>query len=92
MVTNHDRPPFDDIRIRQAISLAWDYDVVNESLLQGAWKDPSLVCPPFSPNQPDCLPGVWPGPDPAGARELVEEYVNDGNALGSYELVALHHE
>ena len=88
VVTNHDRPPFDDIRIRQAISLAWDYDVVNESLLQGAWKDPSLVCPPFSPNQPDCLPGVWPGPDPAGARELVEEYVNDGNALGSYELVA----
>ena len=73
----------------QAISLAWDYDVVNESLLQGAWRDPSLVCPPFSPNQPDCLPGVWPEPDPARARELVEEYVDEGNALGSYELLTI---
>ena len=89
VVANHDRPPFDDIRMLQAISLAWDYDVVNESLLQGAWRDPSLVCPPFSPNQPDCLPGVWPEPDPARARELVEEYVDEGNALGSYELLTI---
>jgi ABC-type transport system substrate-binding protein len=39
-----------------------------------------MTCPPFLPESPYCVPGTWPEPDLDRARELIAEYVAEGNS------------
>ncbi len=36
-VWNHRRPPFDDVRVREALGLAFDFDWINDNLLHGRY-------------------------------------------------------
>jgi peptide/nickel transport system substrate-binding protein len=90
MAPNQDRPPFDDVRIREALALAIDTSIVNQTLMFGTWDEERFTCPPFSPNQPECLPDLWPEPDPARAKELVAEYeAEKGPLTGGYEMLVV---
>ena len=37
VIPNWTNPPFDDVRIREAVALSFDYEVINQGLLQGGW-------------------------------------------------------
>jgi peptide/nickel transport system substrate-binding protein len=90
MAPNRDRPPFDDPRIREALALAIDTSIVNQTLMFGTWDDERFICPPFAPNQPECLPDVWPEPDQERAKELVAEYeAEKGPLTGGYEMLVV---
>jgi peptide/nickel transport system substrate-binding protein len=86
VLMNFSRGPTQDIRVREAITLAFDPERANEALFGGLWDPPELVCPPFAEDDPECNPDVWPQPDPERARELVEEYAAEG---GSTELTMI---
>lgn len=89
VVMNQSEPPFDDLRIRQAVALAFDPEVVNETLLQGAWPEPGLSCPPFARTQLECSADVWPEADLDEAKALVEDYEAENGPLdGGYELIS----
>ena len=67
---NTNKKPFDDIRVRQAISMAIDKDVIVDSILNGIG---TVANSPLSPNDfgfadVDALPF-----DPDAAKELLEE-------------------
>ena len=79
VLMNHSRGPTQDIRIREAISLAFDPERVNSAVLGGLWESLELPCPPFEEDDPECNAGVWPTYDPDRASELVEEYASEGN-------------
>jgi ABC-type transport system substrate-binding protein len=79
VLMNHSRGPTQDIRVREAISLAFEPERVNSAVLGGLWESQELTCPPFNPDDPECNPGLWPTYDPDRARELVEEYAAEGN-------------
>ena len=83
VIPNWSNPPFDDVRIREAVALSFDYEVINQGLLQGGWAAQKLACPPYGEGRVECLPGVWPEPDPARGRELVQEYLDEGNTFPS---------
>ena len=87
VIPNWSNPPFDDVRIREALALSWDYEVINLGLLQGGWAAQEMVCPPYDENRAECLPGVWPKPDLDRAKELVAEYLADGNTFGDITLL-----
>jgi peptide/nickel transport system substrate-binding protein len=80
------KPPFDDVRVRQALSYAIDRDHVVE-LLGGStsWRTTCQILPPNFPGyQPFCPytlepeGGVWSAPDLDRARALIE----DADAIG----------
>ena len=70
------RPPFDDPRLRRAISLAIDREALAEEVAEGTRLPATSLVPPG-------IPGARPGActacvhDPAAARELLEELVAD---------------
>jgi peptide/nickel transport system substrate-binding protein len=80
VLMNHSRGPTQDIRVREAISLAFEPERVNDAILGGLWDSLELTCPPFDEDDPECNPGHWPGYDPDRARELIDEYAADGNS------------
>lgn len=67
-------PPYDDVRLREALSLALDRDMLATHLLQGAREPATAIVPPS-------VLGSQPGAcrhcrhDPARARELLAEVV-----------------
>jgi peptide/nickel transport system substrate-binding protein len=80
------KPPFDDVRVRQALSYAIDRDHVVE-LLGGptSWRTTCQILPPNFPGyQPFCPytlepeGGVWSAPDLDRTRALIE----DADAIG----------
>src|SRR5690606_9782159 len=78
--------PFDDVRVREALQLAIDYDLIYERLQGGIgpWATSALL-PETSP----LYPGV-DGPasgDSERARELVQEVVADGMWDGSLDFL-----
>jgi peptide/nickel transport system substrate-binding protein len=80
VLMNFSRGPTRDIRVREAIALAFDPERVNEALFGGLWDPPELTCPPFTEDDAECNPGVWPGYDPDRARDLIDEYAAEGGS------------
>jgi ABC-type transport system substrate-binding protein len=80
ILMNHSRGPTQDIRVREAISLAFDPERVNSAVLGGLWESQELTCPPFNEEDPECSPGLWPSYDADRARALIEEYAAEGNS------------
>jgi ABC-type transport system substrate-binding protein len=80
VLMNHSRGPTQDVRVREAISLAFDPERVNSAVLGGLWESQELTCPPFEEDDPECNPGLWPTYDPDRARDLIDEYAAEGNS------------
>jgi peptide/nickel transport system substrate-binding protein len=77
-IFNTSKPPFDDLRVRQAIAYALNQDELIE-VLGGTGLTPphSQYFSPDSPWYSEEVADVWPTNDQERARELVDEYVND---------------
>jgi peptide/nickel transport system substrate-binding protein len=77
-IFNTSRPPFDDVRVRQAIAYALNQDELIE-VLGGTGLTPphSQYFSPDSPWYSEAVAEAWPTNDPERARELIDEYVND---------------
>ncbi len=77
---NLDRVPCNDIRFREALSLAFDFDLVKQVFLAGIpYNAKTLVCPPFGPGNPFCSPnqkGIKF--NPTRAKKLVDAVKADG--------------
>lgn len=73
---NHTIPPFDDLRMRQAMAYAADREAINE-IIGGGY--PTIANQPFAPDSIAYVedPG-FPQYDPEKAKALVEEYKADG--------------
>lgn len=78
---NHSRGPAQDVRVREAVSIAFDPARVNDAVLGGVWDELELVCPPFDATSPRCVPGLWPQYDLDRAKELIAEYAGEGNSV-----------
>lgn len=73
---NNTKPPFDDIRMRQAMAMAADREDINELLNDGV---PTLANGPISEGSLGYTDGEgFPDYDIDEARRLVEEYVAEG--------------
>jgi peptide/nickel transport system substrate-binding protein len=70
MALNHDREPFDDVRVRQAIAFAIDIDVITEAAHFDAATPNETAIPDTSFWYHDYAPY---GHDPARAQELLDE-------------------
>jgi peptide/nickel transport system substrate-binding protein len=66
-----DTPPFDDVRIRQAVNYAVDVDAIRDALLAGSGRRlPNVFVPGGLGYDPDLAPYPY---DPERARALIEE-------------------
>jgi len=86
---NTSRPPFDDVRVRQALAHAMDQEALIE-VLGGAGVTPKQTqfFSPDSPYYSEALEESYPAYDTERAQELYDEYINDpersdGKPVGS---------
>jgi peptide/nickel transport system substrate-binding protein len=85
---NTSRPPFDDVRVRQALAHAMDQEALIEVLGgKGVTPVQTQFFSPDSPYYSESLEESYPGYDVEKAQELYDEYVNDpersdGKAVG----------
>lgn len=75
--------PLDDLRIRQAMAMANDQEAMakvrdDDGLVPPTTGFFSQDSPWYSADADEAYPGVG-GPDPDGAKALVDEYINDPN-------------
>ncbi|MGH9184469.1 MAG: ABC transporter substrate-binding protein [Acidimicrobiales bacterium] len=83
-VTGRADSPFKDVRVREAMQLAGDYDVINERLFNGIGIASSAIIPDGAPMDP----GVERPPyDPDRAADLVEELKTEGAWGGTIDLL-----
>ena len=71
VLLNHDRPPFDDVRVRQAAALALDRALITEIYARGRATVANTTLPAALLYHDDDHPG-W-SYDPAKARQLLDE-------------------
>ena len=73
---NHTKPPFDDLRMRQAFAMGANREDVNQIINKGL---PTIADGPFAPDSLAYVkdPG-FPQYDLEGAKKLVKAYVADG--------------
>lgn len=78
---NMQKAPGDDLRIRQAVQLAFDPTVTNNVFFTGldVW-DGRTDCLPFAQDAQECQAPQSPAPDQAKAKALVAEYVAEGKS------------
>ncbi len=77
LMLNASQPPFDDLRMRRAFTMAIDRKEVNDILADGV---PTIADGPYSPGTMGYLknPG-FPKHDVAAAKRLVAQYVKEGH-------------
>lgn len=78
MFFNSGRAPFDDVRLRQAASLAMDRSSLVKNAVHGFGVPGKSVIPPIAARW--ILAGVAPGHDPESARRLVAEATGGAGA------------
>ncbi|SEF18685.1 oligopeptide transport system substrate-binding protein [Jiangella alba] len=66
-------PRFDDVRVRQAISMAIDRDAINEALFGNLNAPATAWTPSIMPGNPDGICGEYCEYDPEAAAELLAE-------------------
>lgn len=84
MVFDTKNTPTNDVRVRQALAMAIDYEVLSRNVLRGAFAPARSFSPPeLESHNPD----TWLGTDVARARELLAEagYPN-GQGFPPFEL------
>ncbi|GAA0600863.1 ABC transporter substrate-binding protein [Kribbella sandramycini] len=64
---------YQDIRVRQAISLAIDREAVSKAIFDGIWEPATALTPPAQPGTPRGLCGDLCTFDPVRARKLLAE-------------------
>ncbi len=69
VVWNHRRPPFDDVRVREALGLAFDFDWINRNLLHGQYRRTAGLF-----DNSELAPS---GPVTQGERALLEPFRDD---------------
>lgn len=81
-ITGADETAFQDVRVREAMQLAIDYDTLNERLYDGL--EPRTTSA-LVPEESDLYSGVaGPPSDPERAEELVKETITEGVWDGSF--------
>ena len=84
---NESKPPFDNIKARQALAYAFDFDEINAILNDGIT---TQATGPFAPGNIGNLEDTgFPTYDPDEAERLVEEYEAE---TGQDAVVHLHHD
>ena len=79
LLINSKRPPFDDIRAREAIYLAIDMEQINQTVAGGTAEVPTSLFPEGTPFfNPDVQ---FPGPDPVEAQRLLDELAAEGTPV-----------
>jgi peptide/nickel transport system substrate-binding protein len=78
LVMNTRTAPFDDIRARQALTQAIDFDAVNAAAFGGGATIPTTVFPPDTEFNGDT---TLPEYDPDAAQELFDELAADGKPV-----------
>ncbi len=74
---NVEKPPFDDVKVRQAFALAVDKDKLIETVLKGAVIEANGILPPGMPGYNENLQGLTF--DPVKAKQLLSESKYAGN-------------
>ncbi|WP_202387792.1 ABC transporter substrate-binding protein [Nocardioides flavescens] len=64
---------YDDVRVRQAISMAIDRDTINDVIYGGQLEPATAFTPPTEPGTPEGVCGEWCTYDPTKAKQLLEE-------------------
>ncbi len=78
-VCNLDRVPCNDVRFREALSLAFDLKLAKQVFLVGVnYPANTLVCPPFGPGNPNCAKDIKVKYNPTRAKKLIDEVKADG--------------
>jgi peptide/nickel transport system substrate-binding protein len=79
LMLNSSQPPFDDVRVREALHLAIEGELANEIFSKSI---PTPANGPFAPGSMGYLEDTgYETSDPGRARELVEEYERDVGPL-----------
>jgi ABC-type transport system substrate-binding protein len=78
LMLNNSQPPFDDVRMRQAVAYATDQETYNTVINQGLGE---LATGPFTPTNPFAVETDYPTYDLERAQELVAELEAEGKSV-----------